>query len=131
MVSNLVLIYFGRPRLGHTIKTNLITFQILDPEICSILRSYKRVWDQLLHQFFLYSFSRKVFLILYSINWPNFISWLPLLLEILDSICIVNIFCSACNTIHFEINLRFFIKPLFSTRKSWQKCKYLKNEQSF
>ena len=29
-VSTLVLIYFVRPRLGHTIKTNLITFQTVD-----------------------------------------------------------------------------------------------------
>ena len=32
-----VLIYFGRPSLGDTIKTNSITFQVADPEICSIL----------------------------------------------------------------------------------------------
>ena len=30
-------------------------------------------------------FSRKMFLMLYSINWPNFIVWLPLLLEILGN----------------------------------------------
>ena len=28
---------FGRPRLRDTIKTNFMTFQIVDPEICSIL----------------------------------------------------------------------------------------------
>ena len=32
---------------------------------------------------FVYDFSTKLFLMLYSINWPNFIAWLPLLLEIL------------------------------------------------
>ena len=36
IVSTLVFIYFGRPGLGHTIKTNFLTFQIADPEICSI-----------------------------------------------------------------------------------------------
>ena len=30
-------IYFGRPRLGQTIKTNFITFQTVDSEISSIL----------------------------------------------------------------------------------------------
>ena len=30
-------IYFGRPQLRHTIKTNFRTFQTVDPEICSIL----------------------------------------------------------------------------------------------
>ena len=40
---------------------------------------------------FLYDFSRKMFLKLYSINWPNFIVWLPLLLQILGNMFIVNI----------------------------------------
>ena len=35
--------------------------------------------------YFLYDFSRKMFFMLYSINWPNFIVWLPLLLEILGN----------------------------------------------
>ena len=37
---------------------------------------------------FVYDFSRKMFLMLHSINWPNFIVWLPLLLEILGNMCI-------------------------------------------
>ena len=37
---------------------------------------------------FIYDFSTKIFLMLYSVNWPNFIVWLPLLLEILGNICV-------------------------------------------
>ena len=37
---------------------------------------------------FVYDFSTKMFLMLYSINWPNFIAWLALLLEILGNMCI-------------------------------------------
>ena len=37
---------------------------------------------------FVYDFSTKMFLMLYSINWPNFIAWLPLLLEILGNMYI-------------------------------------------
>ena len=37
---------------------------------------------------FAYEFSTKMLLILCSINCPNFIVWLPLLLEILGNICI-------------------------------------------
>ena len=37
---------------------------------------------------FVYDFSRKVFLMLYSINWPNFVAWFVLLLEILGNKCI-------------------------------------------
>ena len=32
---------------------------------------------------FVYDFSRKLFLIIYSVKWPNFNAWLPLLLEIM------------------------------------------------
>ena len=39
----LVLIYFGRPPLGNTIKTNFITSQIADLQIGPILIFYKRV----------------------------------------------------------------------------------------
>ena len=38
-------------------------------------------------QYFVYDFSRKMFLMLYSINWPSFIRQLPLLLEILGNMC--------------------------------------------
>ena len=37
---------------------------------------------------FVYDFSTKMFPMLYSINWPNFIIWLPLHLEILGNTCI-------------------------------------------
>ena len=37
---------------------------------------------------FVYDFSTKTFFMLYSINWPNSIAWLPLLLEILGNMCI-------------------------------------------
>ena len=81
---------------------------------------------------FLYNFSRKMFLILYSINWPNFIVWLPLIFEILGNICIAIVCFLDCDVINSEINLIFLIKPFFHlTRKSWQKFKYLENEKSF
>ena len=38
--------------------------------------------------YFVYDSSRKMFIKLYSINWLNFIAWLPLLLQILVDICI-------------------------------------------
>ena len=37
---------------------------------------------------FVYDFSRKMFLMLYSITLPNFIVWLPLLLEIFGNMCV-------------------------------------------
>ena len=45
MVMTLVLIYFCRPPLGDTIKTNFVTQHTVDLEICSIFVFYKRAWD--------------------------------------------------------------------------------------
>ena len=41
MVSTLILIYLGKRRLGHAMKTNFITFETVDPEKCSILIFYE------------------------------------------------------------------------------------------
>ena len=59
-------------------------------------------------------FSWKMFLILYSINWPNFSVWLPLLHEILSNMCITIVCQSGCDVIKFEINIIFLIKPFWS-----------------
>ena len=56
---------------------------------------------------FVYDFLTKIFLMLYSINWPNFIAWLPLLLEILGNMCIVIVSQPGCDVMDFEINLSF------------------------
>ena len=63
-----------------------------------------------------------MFLMSYSVNWPNFMIWLPLLLEILGNICNAIVCFPVCDDINFEINLIFLIKPiLYITRKSRQK----------
>ena len=77
-------------------------------------------------------FSRKIFLMLYSINWPNLIDSLPLILEILGNMCIVIICCPAYDVINFEINHSLLIQPFFYiAKKPGQKCKILKSEKSF
>ena len=56
---------------------------------------------------FVYDFSTKMFLMIYSINRPNLIAWLPLPLEILGNMC-VRIVCEpVCEVMDFEINLLF------------------------
>ena len=62
---------------------------------------------------FVYEFSTKMFLMLYSINLPNFIAWLPLLLDILGNICIAIVFKPGCDVMDFEINFTFLIEPFF------------------
>ena len=80
---------------------------------------------------FVYDFSRKIFLLLYFINWTNLIFWLPLLLEILSNIWIVIIYYPAY-IINFEINHSFLINPFsYITKRAGQKCRYLKYEKSF
>ena len=65
-----------------------------------------------------------------SINWTNFIAWLPLLREILSNMCIVISF-SDCDVIKFETDLTFLIKPFFCGTKKEQKIRYLKDEKRF
>ena len=73
---------------------------------------------------FMYDFSKKIFSIFHSIDWPNSIALLPLLLEILDNKVIVIIRSLVCDVINFEIKLSFLIKLFFNiTKKSGQKCK--------
>ena len=60
---------------------------------------------------FVYDFSTKIFLMLNSINWPNFIPWLPLLLRILGNICIAIVCYPGYDVMDFEINLIFLIEP--------------------
>ena len=60
---------------------------------------------------FLHGFWRKIFLLLYSINWSNFIVSLPLLRQILYSICFAVVRLPGYDIINFEINLIFLIKP--------------------
>ena len=55
--------------------------------------------------YFEYDFLRKIFLMLYSINLPNKIIWLHLLLEILVIVCIVIICSPARDITNFEIKL--------------------------
>ena len=75
---------------------------------------------------FAYDFSKKIFFMLYSINWPNSIAWLPLILEIMSNMFIAIVCFPGFDVINFDINLIFLIKPLLClTKKSSQKFKYL------
>ena len=70
------------------------------------------------------AFSRKMLIIFYPINWPHFIVWLPLVLQILGNIYIAIVCFPGCHTmsIKFEISLIFLIKLfLYMTKKSRQK----------
>ena len=79
---------------------------------------------------FAHDFSSKMFVMLLSINWPDFIVLSSLLFEILGNMCIKIASYPDCDVIKFEINLIFLIKPFRSmTKKTRQKLKYLENEK--
>ena len=73
---------------------------------------------------FVYNFSTKMLLVLYSINWPNFIAWLPLLLQILGNRCVAIVFFPHCDLMDFEINLIFLIELLFLYNQKAMKKSY-------
>ena len=50
---------------------------------------------------------------LLSINWSNFIVWLPLLLEILSNVCVAIVCFPGCRVINLKINLIFLINLFF------------------
>ena len=56
----------------HCWSRDVLNFGFLDEDLGKVSDAH-----------FVYDFSTKMFLMLYSINWPNFIAWLLLLLEIL------------------------------------------------
>ena len=111
MVCTLVLMYFGEARLGLTIKTNIITFSLLIQRYANFFK--KTGLELVSPPNFVYDSSGKIFIMLYSINGPNFIFWLSLLLEILENICTIIFCCSDCDVINFEITLNLLIKPFF------------------
>ena len=119
MKCNLVSIYFDSYDLGTSKEMLNFHFSGKGQEIFSTLH-------------FVYDFSRKMFFMLFSINWANIIVWLPLLLKILGNMLISIVFFPDCDVINFEINLIVLIEPFFyMDKKSRQKFKHLENEKRF
>ena len=64
--SDQLLIYFGRSRLGQTIKTNFIAFQTADREI--YFDFLKKDLELVSLPHLVYNCSRKIFVMSYSIT---------------------------------------------------------------
>ena len=79
-------------------STDMLNFDFLGLELIS-------------QSHFAHAFSRKLFLLLYSITWSNFIVWLLLLLEIIGSMFIVIVSYPLCAVINCEIYLSVLINP--------------------
>ena len=89
---------------------------------------------------FPHNFWRKIFLLLYSINWPNFIVWLSLPCEILDNMCIATVCKPDCDVMNSEAYFTSLIKPFFlhdqkvvtKTKISWEQKELLRwNKKQF
>ena len=116
---SLVSIHFDRAALGYWSR-DMLNFDFSEKGLGLVSPTH-----------FVYDFSRKLFPTLYSINWPNFIVWLLLLLEILGNMCIGIVCFPGCNVMKFETKLIFLIKPFFyMNKKSALKFNYLENEKS-
>ena len=87
VVCNLIPMYFDKLKLGYN-KNKL--YKYLDYSSRDMLNfNFSEKGMGLVSPLhFAYDFSREMFLKLYSINWPDFIVWLPLLLHILGNMCI-------------------------------------------
>ena len=94
---------FNENKLHKTLHhwfRDMISFDILEKNMGLVLPPH-----------FVYDFSRNMFPVSFSINWPTFIVWLPLLLNILGNMCIAFVRFPGCDIIHFEINLTFLLTP--------------------
>ena len=89
MVGSFVSITFDSPQLGKQNKIykaleywsrDMLKFDFLE-------KGLKKVSPQ----HFVYDFSRKMFLMEYSFNWPNLIAWLPLVPGILVNVCVTSV----------------------------------------
>ena len=98
----------------------------------SFFKKQERPGTKLIRASFSAWILKKIFVTFYSITWPNFMYWLPLLFEILDNMPIVITCFPVCDVINFELNLSFLNKLVpYMTKKSEQKFEYLKNEAIF
>ena len=73
--------------------------------IQSCLKKIKRDLELFSLTHFLQDFWTEIFLLIYSINWPNFIAWLRLLCDILGNMCIVIVCFPDCDLITCLLSL--------------------------
>ena len=88
--------------IGHTIKSNCKKIPNVNPKIFSILFLGKRSGTSFSTTLYVRHFKEKIFQFFF-INWPSFIVWPSLLLDILWNMCIaINQFLVA-DVINFEL----------------------------
>ena len=133
-----MFLLYGKLR-AIEIYWNWAVDRLLSPYIKLFFKKIKRGLELVILPRFSHHFWRKIFFLLCSINWPDFIVWLPLLCEILGNICI-RINCKPrCDVLNFEVNLVFLIKLFFlhdenvvtKTQISWERKKLLRRNKKY
>ena len=100
--------------------------------ILSFFKKIKRGLELCTLPHFLHNFWRKIFILLRSVNRPNFIVWLSLLCEILGNMCIGIVCKPGCDVMDFEVSLIFQIKLFFlHDQNDVRKMYYLEDKKSF
>ena len=99
--------------------------------ISSFLKKTKRGLELFPLPHFLQDFWRRIFLKLYSINWPDLIVWLSFFHEILGNICIVIACFQGCDVVNLEIDLIFLINLVSKIIKNARTKFFLRNEKCF
>ena len=73
-------IFFGTDAV-YLVACLCIKIETIDSGICSIFIFLEKNLGIVSSPHLVYDFSRKMHLVLYTVNWPNFIAWLPLLID--------------------------------------------------
>ena len=100
---------------------NMLNFDFLEKDLGIVSPPY-----------FMYDFSQKLFLMLNSISWSNFIAWLPLLLEIMVNMCITIVCLLTSLRRHRFWNLLYLSNKVVYRHGQILKAKskHLENEKS-
>ena len=84
LVSSFVLTYLVAPNLAYNRNKLYKTLDYWSRDVF-IFDFLEKGLGMVFPPHPVYDFLRKIFVMLHSINWPNFIAWLHLLLEILGN----------------------------------------------
>ena len=111
------------------IKTNFMKLQTAGADMFDY---FKKNLGLVLPSDFVHDFLRKIFLMLYSLNWSNSIVWLPIPLETSGTMCIVILCYQVNDFIIFYIYLNFLLKLFSYTAMSQERKEVLRwNKKHF
>ena len=111
--SNVLCSFYCIPsrRLLKYIETKLLMTCLY--VILSFFKQQKGDWNLSPCIILCIIFEKKIFFLIYSINWLSSIAWMSLLREILGNMCTAIVCSPGFDVMNFEINLNILIKQFF------------------